>query len=208
MQIVLAVEVPLYLAAGWGFMPWNSLGFYWDLTKFCFHGDLKHWSYAAIVRFHSEKWVWRESQVHSCRVGKLLLYVLIRPQRIKSVISVSAFRDTRHKGFHREMWFHSDSISLKAKQTLHLLGASALLSGAHCGRASFFQPCCFLLHTNIISKGKKIYIRAYLAKLKSQQSKASRATLVPKELYICTWFCQIYLKNRWYIMKKKATIFL
>lgn len=114
-------------------MPWNPLGFLLRFDEFSFHANLKHWSFAATVRFPSEKLVWKESQVHSCRVGGNF-YVLIRPQRTKSVISISAFRDTRRKELHSEMWFHSDSISLKAKRMLQLFGPpqSCLEPLLHC----------------------------------------------------------------------------
>ncbi len=59
-------------------MPWNSLDFLLRFDKFSFHGNLKHWSSAASVRFHSEKLVWRGSQVHSCCVGKTFMYWLAR----------------------------------------------------------------------------------------------------------------------------------
>lgn len=40
----------------------HAMKFTWLLLRFdefCFHGVLWHWSCAAIVRFHSEEWVWR-----------------------------------------------------------------------------------------------------------------------------------------------------
>lgn len=49
-------------------------------------------------------------------------YVMIRPERIKCDISISAFRDTRQKEFHSEIWFNSHSFRLKAKQILQLFG--------------------------------------------------------------------------------------
>lgn len=168
MQIALAVEVPLYLVAGWRVMPWNSLGFHWDLMNLLFmaiwNTDLTPQSCDFTVKNEFE----RSHKFTAVVLGNF--NVLIFTQRIKSVVPMSAFRDTKQKVFHSDVWFHSDSISLKAKQTVRstsvLFGVSGLLSGAQCDQqASFFIPFPFHFILNRISNlftHSKIFEPSYL----------------------------------------------